>query len=167
MLWSGVGAHNGQGGDPLLPRGIQAVDNECGGVSEPDECTSMAWELNDENAVFVLLAGNTEAKGLELTTIDEAKMRPDWPRWEEVINAKLKSLEDAHTWNAVKCPRNTNVISCKWVFKIKKNTAGKINKYKACLVAHSFTQQYGVNYNETYVPVTHLASLCLILAMVS
>ena len=141
MLRSGVGTHDGRGGDPLLPRGIQAVDNECGGVSEPDERTSMAWELNDENAVFALLAGNTEAEGLEPTTIDEAKMQPDWPRWEEAINTKLKSLEDAHTWNVVEHPRNTNVVSCKWVFKIKKNTAGEINKYKAHLVACSFTQQ--------------------------
>ena len=50
------------------------MDNERGGVSEPDERASMAWELNDENAVFVLLARNTEAEGLEPTTIDEAKM---------------------------------------------------------------------------------------------
>ena len=110
----------------------------------------MAWELNDENAVFALLAGNTKAEGLELTTIDEAKMRPDWPRWEEAINAKLKSLEDAHTWNVVERPRNTNVISCKWVFKIKENTAGEIDKYKARLIARGFTQQYGVDYDETY-----------------
>ena len=143
------------------------VDNEHGGVSEPDECASMAWELNDENAVFALLAGNTEAEGLEPTTIDEAKMRPDWPRWEEAINAELKSLEDAHTWNVVECPRNTNVISCKWVFKIKKNAAGEIDKYKACLVARGFTQQYSVNYDETYAPVARLASLCLILAIAS
>ena len=74
MLWSGVGTHDGRGGDPLLPRGIQVVDNERGGVSEPDERASMAWELNDENAVFALLARNTEAKGLEPMTIDEAKM---------------------------------------------------------------------------------------------
>ena len=143
------------------------MDNERGGVSEPDECASMVWELNDENVVFALLARNTKAEGLEPMTIDEAKMRPDWPRWEEVINAELKSLEDAHTWNVVERPRNTNVVSCKWVFKIKKNAAGKINKYKACLVARSFTQQYGVNYDETYVPVACLASLRLILAITS
>ena len=40
----------------------------------------MVWELNDENVMFVLLARNTEAEGLEPMTIDEAKMQPDWPR---------------------------------------------------------------------------------------
>ena len=67
----------------------------------------------------------------------------------------------------VKRPRNTNIVSCKWVFKIKKNAAGKIDKYKAHLVVCSFIQQYSVNYNEPYVPVARLASLRLILAITS
>ena len=106
-----------------------------------------------------------DAEGLEPVTIDDAKRRPDWPKWEEAINAELKSLDDAHTWNVVKCPQNTNIISCKWVFKIKKNSAGEIDKYKAQLVARGFTQQYGVDYDETYAPVACLASLRLIMAI--
>ena len=82
-----------------------------------------------------------------------------------MINAELKSLDDAHTWNMVECPKNTNVVSCKWLFKIKKNAAGEINKYKVHLVARSFTQQYGVNYYETYALVARLTSLRLILAI--
>ena len=135
------------------------------GRDDSDEHASTAWELNDANVVFVLLAGNTEAEGLEPMTVDEAKTRPDWPKWEEAINAELKSLEDAHTWNVVEHPKNTNVVSCKWVFKIKKNAAGEIDKYKAHLVVRGFTQQYGVDYDETYAPVARLASLRLILAI--
>ena len=67
----------------------------------------------------------------------------------------------------VECPRNTNVVNCKWVFKIKKNAAGEIDKYKARLVARGFTQQYGVDYDETYAPIARLASLRLILAIMS
>ena len=47
-------------------------------------------------------------EGLEPTTIEEAKVWPDWPKWEEAINAELKSLDDAHTWNVVEHPKNTN-----------------------------------------------------------
>ena len=126
---------------------------------------STAWELDDKNAVFALLAGNAEAEGLEPMTIEEAKMQPDWLKWEEAINAELKSLDDANTWNMVERPKNTNIVSCKWVFKIKKNTAGEIDKYKACLVACGFTQQYGINYHETYALVARLTSLRLILAI--
>ena len=155
MLRSGEGTHDGRGGDPLLPRGIQAVDvaAEDRGKDDSDEHASTAWELNDANAVFALLAGHADAEGLEPTTIDEAKTRLDWPKWDEAIQAELKRLADAHTWNVVERPKDVNVVSCKWVFKIKKNTAGEIDKYKARLVARGFTQQYGVDYHEIYAPV--------------
>jgi len=161
ILRAGVGTHDGREGDPLLPKGIQAVVTE--GVE--DEQALMAWELDNESTVFALLAGNAEAEGLEPSTINEAKTRPDWPKWEDAINAELKSLDDAHTWNMVERPKDTNVVSCKWVLKIKKNAAGKINKYKARLVVRGFMQQYGVDYDETYALVARLASLQLILAI--
>ena len=161
LLWHGEGTHNGRGGNPIIPKGIQTTMVK--GVEGGHALT--AWELDDKNAVFALLAGNAEAEGLEPMTIEEAKMRPDWLKWEEVINAELKSLDDARTWNMVERPKNTNVVSCKWVFKIKKNAAGEIDKYKARLVAHGFTQQYGVNYHETYALVAWLALLRLILAI--
>ncbi|KIK81020.1 hypothetical protein PAXRUDRAFT_111754, partial [Paxillus rubicundulus Ve08.2h10] len=50
-------------------------------------------------------------------------------------------------------------VDCKWVFKIKKNSAGEIDKYKARLVAKGFTQIQGVDHYETYAPIARLASL--------
>ena len=83
-----------------------------------------------------------------------------------MINAKLKSLAEAHTWDIVPHPpKGINVVDSKWIFKIKKNTAGKIDKYKAHLIMHGFTQVYGIDYYETYAPVAHLTSLHLILAL--
>ena len=161
MLRQGNGTHDGKSGKSIIPKGIQTAVVK--GIESRD--TVIAWELDDENAVFALLTGNAEAEGLEPMTIEEAKMRPDWPRWEEAINTELKSLDNAHTWNVVNRPKDTNVVSCKWVFKIKKNAAGEIDKYKVHLVAHGFTQQYSIDYNETYAPVARLASLCLILVI--
>ena len=161
MLRQENSTHNGKSGKSIIPKGIQAAIVK--GIESGD--ATIAWELDNENAVFVLLTGNAEAEGLEPTTIEKTKMRPDWPRWEEAINVELKSLDDTYTWNVVNHPKDTNVVSCKWVFKIKKNAVGEIDKYKACLVACSFTQQYGIDYNETYTLVARLASLCLILAI--
>ena len=163
MLQAGEGTHDSREGSSLLPKGIQVAVVK--GVE--GESASMAWELNNVSAVFALLAGTTAAEGLELTMVDEAKTRLDWPKWDDAINAELKSLADAHTWDVVEWPLNTNIVSCEWVFKIKKNSAGEINKYKAWLVACSFTQQYGVDYDEIYTPVACLASLCLILAIMA
>ena len=144
-----------------MPKGIQVVVTE--GVE--NEQASMAWELDKEDAVFALLVENAKAKGLEPSMIDEVKMQPDWPKLEDTINAEFKSLDDVRTWNVVKHPKDTNVVSCKSVFKIKTNAAGEIDKYKAHLVTCSFMQQYGVDYDKTYALVAQLASLRLILAI--
>ena len=160
MLQQENSTHNGKSGKSIISKGIQTAVVK--GIESGDAAT--VWELDDENAVFALLTGNAEAEGLEPMTIEEAKMCPDWPRWEEVIKVELKSLDDAHTLNMVNCPKDTNVISCKWVFKIK-NAVGEIDKYKVHLVACGFTQQYGIDYNETYALVARLASLHLILAI--
>ena len=37
-----------------------------------------------------------------------------------------------------------NVVDCKWIFKIKRNAAGEIKKYKACLVAKGYSQVQGI-----------------------
>jgi len=58
-----------------------------------------------------------------------------------------------------------NIVSSKWVFKIKRNAAGEIDKYKAWLVAQGFTQVLGMDYYETYALVARLTSLQLILAI--
>jgi hypothetical protein len=71
-----------------------------------------------------------------------------------------------HTWDVVPHPpKETNIVDSKWVFKIKKNTAGEIDEYKAWVVACGFTQVYGVDYYETNAPIAHLALLRLILTI--
>ena len=114
---------------------------------------------------FVMGAAIGEAEGLEPRTIEEAKARADWPMWEEAIRRELEALSKAKTWDIVRRPPGKNIVGCKWVFKIKKDSEGRIEKYKARLVARGFTQVYGVDYTETFAPVAKLASLRTILAL--
>ena len=81
------------------------------------------------------------------------------------MDHKIKTLEDAGTWIDVPQPTDKNIVGCKWVFHIKHNTDGTIEKYKACLVAHGFMQQFGIDYFDTYSPVARLASFHVILAI--
>lgn len=89
----------------------------------------------------------------------------DWPKLQEAIRKELDSLEKMGTWQLVKRPPGTNLVDSKWVLRIKKNSAGKIDKYKARLVARGFTQIYGVDYYKTYAPVVKLTSFRLLLAL--
>jgi len=56
-------------------------------------------------------------------------------------------------------------VKCKWVFREKKGAEEEPVRYKARLVAKGFTQQYGIDYLETYAPVVKLASLRILLAI--
>ena len=71
-----------------------------------------------------------------------------------MIETELRSLDDAQTWRVVERPIGMNVVGCKWVFKIKRNAAGEIDKYKAQLVMKGYSQVQGVDYDDTYAPVT-------------
>ena len=69
LLKAGVGTHDGREGGTLLPKGIhEAVVKGVEG-----ERALSVWELDEEHAVFALLAGTREAEGLELVTVDEAR----------------------------------------------------------------------------------------------
>lgn len=54
---------------------------------------------------------------------------------------KIDALEANKTWYLVPLPSGHRPIGCKQVFKIKYNSNGVIERYKASLVAKGFTQQ--------------------------
>lgn len=65
----------------------------------------------------------------------------------------------------VELPVGYKDIGLKWIFKLKRNTNGEINKYKAKLVAKGCVQNHGVDYEEVFVPVTRLETVKLLLAL--
>ena len=79
--------------------------------------------------------------------------------WRKAIDVELENLKTAGTWEVVERPEGTNVVDSKWVFCLKKDAEGRVVKWKARLVARGFTQIYGVDYFETFVPVARLASI--------
>jgi len=89
---------------------------------------------------------------------------PDHQEWITAIQAELKSLQDHGTWEVVPRPEGKHIVSCKWVWRIKVKEDGSIERYKARLVARGFTQIQGVDFNETFAPVTRLDTLRLLAA---
>jgi hypothetical protein len=142
-----------------MPQGLQMAHEK---AREDLESAEGAWEAGEKDWAMVTVMDAAECLN---PTYEEARRQSDWPKWQEAIQAELRSLEANKTWSVVERPKDTNVVSLKWVLHIKKNAAGEIEKFKARLVACGFTQIHGINYYETYAPVARLASFCLLLAM--
>lgn len=81
----------------------------------------------------------------------------------------MKSEYDAlikdNTWEIVDLPPNRRAIGCKWVLRIKRNSAGEVQRYKARLVAKGCAQKYGIDYSEAFSPVARYSSIRIVLAI--
>ncbi|WVZ05185.1 hypothetical protein V8G54_018531 [Vigna mungo] len=59
----------------------------------------------------------------------------------------------------------SNLVGCKWVFRIKRNSDGSIDRYKARLVAKGFHQSPGWDCTETFSPVVKLVTIRIVLTL--
>jgi Reverse transcriptase (RNA-dependent DNA polymerase) len=64
-------------------------------------------------------------------------------------------------------PKDKKIIGCKWILKTKRDSKGNVKKYKTRLVAKDFTQKEGIDYKETFSPISSKDSLRIILALIA
>jgi hypothetical protein len=100
-------------------------------------------------------------------TYDEAMKGPQRKEWTQAILDETTSHTINETWDneTESYPRDQRPITGRWVFATKLDENGKVIRYKARLVGRGFQQQAGVNYDETFAPVTKLKSVKLLLSL--
>jgi len=122
-----------------------------------------------ERNAFMYLAENPFAADVELpNTYAEAIQSPHSVLWQEALDRELASLKTLGVFKTIKrssLPPKANVISGKWVFKVKPRPDGSIDKFKCRLCARGFLQKYGIDYTSTFSPVASPVSIKLLLAI--
>lgn len=98
----------------------------------------------------------------EPTTLQQALAND---HWRAAMDEEFSALIQNKTWHLVPPSQGTNIIDCKWVYKVERKAHGSIDQYKAPLVAKGFKQQYGIDYEETFSPVVKAATIRLILSL--
>ena len=102
----------------------------------------------------------------EPTTYKQAMNYPDAKDWQGAVDSELNSLVEKGVMKFVdKIPPQHKAIRTKFVFKLKKNADGTIDKYKCRLVAKGFLQSAGIDFDETFAPTSQQISLRLILSL--
>ncbi|CAI7899133.1 unnamed protein product, partial [Closterium sp. NIES-53] len=95
----------------------------------------------------------------EPATFKEALESSDAEEWKKAMESELKSIEENGTWELVELPEGCKAITSNWLFKIKSDADGKIERYKSRLVAMGYQKKEKVDYKELFSPVVKPTTL--------
>jgi hypothetical protein len=107
----------------------------------------LGWPITDRDATSACL---TETKASH--TIPQSyrhAMSTDPDRWMIPMKSEIETLKAKNTWELVQPPPGANIMDSMWVYDIKWDGEGNRIKDKARLVGKGYTQQLGIDYNET------------------
>jgi len=103
------------------------------------------------------LLGEEEPTSYEEARTDSA--------WRKAMEEEISSIQENATWRLVALPENQKPIGLKWVFKLKKDTQGRIIKHKARLVAKGYVQKRGIDFDKVFAPVARLETVRLLISI--
>nr|GEX80152.1 retrovirus-related Pol polyprotein from transposon TNT 1-94 [Tanacetum cinerariifolium] len=84
--------------------------------------------------------------------------------WIEAMQEEFNEFKRLEVWELVPRLDKVIVITLKWIYKVKLNELGGILKNKACLVARGYRQEEGIDFEESFAPVSRLEAIRIFLA---
>ena len=87
------------------------------------------------------------------------------PNWAAAMQDEFNALLQNQTWTLVPRPSGANVVSGKWVFRHKFHSDGSLSRYKARWVCRGYSQQHGIDFDETFSPVVKPSTIRTVLSI--
>ncbi|CAN0925281.1 Retrovirus-related Pol polyprotein from transposon TNT 1-94 [Linum grandiflorum] len=128
---------------------------------------------NSSHAMVTRAATNSlKPKALTVTLAKDRLIEPktfkqavEHEYWRRAMKVEFNALMQNCTWSLVPCPANINLVGSKWIYRIKRLSDGTIDCFKARLVAQGFSQEEGVDYYETFIPVVKPSTIRAVLSI--
>lgn len=114
------------------------------------------YEVEYQNCMMAI---NAPASRNEALCTQEAEL------WRRAELEEISSHEKNETWRLVRKPDGVNIVGSKWVYALKNDENGKVKTYKARLCAKGYSQEYCVDFHDTFAPVISPAGLRLVFAI--
>ena len=121
--------------------------------------------ITDNAALIARLVEKSKPRLPDPKNIAECEESEHKTEWRKARLAELNKIYENETWKLVKKVAGMIVTKTKWVFKVKYDVRGSIEKFKARLVACGYNQVKGVNFDLTYSPVARLTSIKAMIAL--
>jgi hypothetical protein len=158
---------------PSAPRAVKRFQWEDINEKAPND---ISGDVTDENILGNLESrvtrGRTYLPQANLTikeedpiTVKEALNGPAGNEWKKAMDIEYFGLVERGTWEQCELPQGRKAITCKWVFKLKRDASGNVVKYKARLVARGFTQEEGIDFTDTYAPVMKFETFRILITL--
>ncbi|GKB05007.1 retrovirus-related pol polyprotein from transposon TNT 1-94 [Tanacetum coccineum] len=131
------------------------IDNVIGDPSRP---VSTRHQLQDE-ALFCYI--NAFLSSVEPKSYKEALKESCWI---EAMQEELNEFEHLEVWELVPRPDRVIIITLKWIYKVKLDELGGMLKNKSCLVARGYRQEEGIDFEESFSPISQLEAIHIFIA---
>nr|GEW22845.1 putative zinc finger, CCHC-type [Tanacetum cinerariifolium] len=115
------------------------------------------------------IKGSWKGKGKcnEPESFEDAITCDQSAHWREAMEDELNSMSKNNVWKLAELPKGAKLVGCKWVYKTKLEPNGNVERYKALLVAKGYTQKEGIDYKDTFSPVSRKDSLRIVMSLVA
>ena len=88
-----------------------------------------------------------------------------FPTWVDGMVEEYDSIIRKNAWEIIPRPEGKSVLGSRWIYKVKQVSDGSVEKHKARFVARGFSQVEGIDYDESFAPITRYSSIRSILAL--